>query len=73
MYRASLVLLALAFVGCADRTALLVEVSSPDLAIPGDIDSLTIRARTPRGAMFDQTFDVNMGWPHSITDRKSVV
>jgi hypothetical protein len=69
MQRACLLLVALAAVGCADRTALLVEVSSPDLAIPGDVDSLTIRAHTPNGAMFDQTFDVASGWPHSITIR----
>jgi hypothetical protein len=67
MHRACLVLFALVTVACADRTALLVEVSSPDLGIPGDIDGLRIRAWTPLDAMFDQTFPVNAGWPHSLT------
>lgn len=54
-------------VGCADRTALIVEVTSTDLAVPTDIDSLTIRAVSGFGAMFEQTYPISTTWPHSLT------
>lgn len=53
--------------GCADRTAIVVEVSSPDLAIPSDIDSITIRAQSEFGAMFEETYPLSATWPHSLS------
>lgn len=60
-------LLSLGLFGCADRTAILVEVTSTDLAIPTDIDSLTIRANSAFGATIDETYPVSSTWPHSLT------
>lgn len=54
-------------VGCADRTAILVEVTSTDLTVPTDIDSLTIAARTEFGVMFEDTYPVSTTWPHSLS------
>jgi hypothetical protein len=62
----ALVLVALA-AGCADRTAILVEVTSTDLTIPTDIDAITIRAISAFGASFEQTYPVSTAWPHSLT------
>lgn len=62
-----LVLLASVAAGCADRTALIVEVTSSDLSIPTDIDSITIEAVSEFGATFVQTYPVSTTWPHSLT------
>lgn len=67
---ASLLLL----VGCADRTALLVRVTSSDLAVPTDVDRLEISVRgDATGATLDRSFDVNTAWPHSLSLRPGAV
>lgn len=60
-------LLATLAAGCADRTAILVEVTSSDYAIPSEIDSLSIRATSTFGSMFERTYPVGVSWPHSLT------
>jgi len=66
--RLALVLALVAFAaGCADRTAILVEVTSTDLTIPTDVDAITIRAISAFGASFEQTYPVSTAWPHSLT------
>lgn len=53
--------------GCSeDQTALLVEVSSPDLSIPADVDALRFDAETESGKVAAQTFPVAETWPHSL-------
>jgi hypothetical protein len=58
--------LLLVVTGCADRTAILIEVTSTDLTIPNDIDSLTIAVRTEFEVMFEETYPVSATWPHSL-------
>ncbi len=63
-------LLALAFValtGCADKTGILVEATSSDLAVPGDVDALRFVAMSDNGRSVDQTFAISTDWPHSLT------
>ncbi len=59
-------LLLLVIGGCADRTNILIEVTSTDLTIPSDIDSLTIEVRTQFGVMFREDYPVRTTWPHSL-------
>jgi hypothetical protein len=61
-----LVCLAGGVAGCADRTNILIEVTSTDLTIPSDIDSLTIEVRTEFGVMFREDYPVRSTWPHSL-------
>lgn len=53
--------------GCADRTAILVEVTSADLSVPTDIDSITIRAISVFGSSHERTYPLASSWPHSLT------
>lgn len=70
MRLAPLVLLAsLALSACADQTGILVQISSTDIAVPGDVDGLTIRAHTPDGLMVDQSFAIRSTWPQSLLIR----
>jgi len=63
-------LLTAALAACADgETALLVEVDSPDLAIPADIDTLRFEAESGLGLMASGTFAVSTDWPHSLAIR----
>lgn len=52
---------------CSDRTAIMVEVTSADLSIPADIDSITIRAESRFGSTHEATYPVATSWPHSLT------
>jgi hypothetical protein len=60
---------ALVLTACADQTGILVNVTSPDIVVPNDVDALHMRAYTPDGLMFDQTFPVRSTWPHSLLIR----
>jgi hypothetical protein len=51
----------------ADRTAILVEVTSPDLAVPADVDGLRFTAVSEYGGRVDQSFPISGQWPHSLT------
>ena len=44
-----------ALAGCADETSLLVEVTSPDLVVPDDVDALRFQVAGESGSMLDQT------------------
>ena len=57
---------ALLLLACGDATGLLVEVSSPDLSIPADIDVLRFQA-TSEGGSIDRSYPLEGGWPHSLT------
>lgn len=71
MLRLRLVLtlaLALSLAACAaDRTAILVEVTSTDLAVPDDIDGLQFQASSALGSMADESYPIAGQWPHSLT------
>ena len=56
-----------ALAGCADETSLLVEVTSPDLVVPDDVDALRFQVAGESGSMLDQTFSIQGAWPHSLT------
>ncbi len=61
--------LAAASPGCADRTALLVRVSST-LVIPDDVDRLDVSVRGETTMMFaDRSFAVSTPWPHTVSIR----
>ncbi len=54
---------------CADRTSLLVEVTSP-LAIPDRVNGLELRVvGDAAGSMIDRTYDLTTGWPHTVSLR----
>ena len=59
----------LALGGCADKTAILLEVRSDDLSVPADVDTLEIRAEHYLGATFEQSFAIGGTWPHTLTIR----
>lgn len=54
-------------VGCADRTSLLVQVSSDDLTVPADVDGLRFVVQTEAGHSIDRAYDIEGAWPHSLT------
>jgi hypothetical protein len=63
-------LVAVALAACADgETAVLVEVDSPDLTVPADIDTLRFEAESGLGLMASGTFAVSTDWPHSLAIR----
>lgn len=67
---ASLALALLALLaGCSDQTAILVEVSSPDLTAPGDIDRIEFIATGTSGVMAQQESDLPGSWPQSFAVR----
>jgi hypothetical protein len=58
---------------CADRTSLLVEVTS-DLIVPDDVNQLQITVvGDVEGQMVDQTYDLTSQWPHTISVRPGQV
>jgi hypothetical protein len=66
--------LALGAAGCADRTSLLVSVSSEDYEIPADIDRLDISVRgETTGMTIDRSFPLSAPWPHSLAVRPGMV
>src|SRR5690348_3855376 len=67
MRRSTLFLFALVAAACADKTAIVVEISSTDVTIPDDVDTLRIVARSATGQMADRTFRVSHSWPHTLT------
>jgi hypothetical protein len=52
--------------GCTDKTSLIVEVASPDLIVPRDVDALRFEAVTPDGWRVEESFDITEPWPHSL-------
>ncbi len=66
----ALALVLLGASGCADRTALKIEVSSSDLTAPDDVDRLEIRVvGDATGMMSDDRFALSSTWPHSLSVR----
>lgn len=61
------ILIASLLVGCADKTALLIEVTSSDILVPDDVDTLRFEVRASTGQMLDRTFPLRGAWPHSLT------
>ena len=60
--------------GCADRTSLLISVSSEDYDIPADIDRLDISVRgETTGMTIDRSFPLSAPWPHSLAVRPGMV
>lgn len=66
--------LAVTDAGCADRTQLLISVSSEDYVIPDDIDRLdfSIVGQTS-GMGLDRSFQLAAPWPHSLAIRPGMV
>lgn len=60
-------ILVVAAIGCGDSTSILVDVTSDDLLVPGDIDALRFRVRTAQGHSLDRTYPIQGDWPHSLT------
>lgn len=58
--------LSVLFVGCADKTGIVVEVTSSDLSVPGDVDALRFVVVSDTGRRVDQTFQLDGTWPHSL-------
>lgn len=68
MLQRSLFLAAILTGACApDRTAVLIEVSSTDLAVPDDLDGLTFHAVSQYGSTVERSFSITETWPHSLT------
>ncbi|MCC6877831.1 MAG: lamin tail domain-containing protein [Sandaracinaceae bacterium] len=68
MQRQALIALVLfSTTACADKTALLIEVTSSDLRVPDDIDGLRFEVSATTGQMVDRTFPIRAAWPHSLT------
>jgi hypothetical protein len=64
----TLVIGTLAVGACStDRTAILIEVSSADLAVPDDVDTLRFQAMAELGGRIDRSFAIAGSWPHSLT------
>jgi len=55
--------------GCAGETGILVEVTSPDLVVPSDVDALRFEAVGPAGVMAQGVFPIASAWPHSLAIR----
>ena len=53
--------------GCADRTGVLVEVSSVDLTVPVDVDALRFEAESSTGRRVDEIHALSGTWPYSLT------
>ncbi|UJR80762.1 Fibronectin type III domain protein [Sandaracinus amylolyticus] len=61
-------MLAVLLAACAaDRTAILVEVTSADLNAPEDVDELRFEAVSEYGAHIDSRHAIQETWPHSLT------
>jgi len=66
--------LTLAMAGCADRTSILIRVSSQDLVAPDDINQLDISViGQTTGMGINQTFVLEGPWPHSLAVRPGMV
>jgi len=58
--------------GCTDKTSLIVEVASPDLTVPTDVDTLRFEAVTIEGLTIQHgdapyaEFPISEPWPHSL-------
>src|SRR5690606_2481517 len=52
---------------CADKTAVLIEVSSSDLAVPADLDGLRFIAVSESGRRVDRAYPLEGTWPHSLS------
>ncbi|GAB4195937.1 MAG: hypothetical protein OHK0013_02640 [Sandaracinaceae bacterium] len=57
--------------GCADRTSLLIRITSVDLEIPDDVDRLDVTVRGLTSDMYvDRSFPaLTTTWPHSVSIR----
>jgi hypothetical protein len=61
---------ALTLAGCGERTAILVRITSPDLAIPADVDRLeVVIVGGASGASIERGFAVATDWPHTLSIR----
>lgn len=67
MRRSLSTLVALLALGCADKTAILVEVTSDDLSVPADVDALHFVAVSDGGRRLDETYALGGTWPHSLS------
>ena len=63
------VVLVSSLLGCAGETGIVVEVTSPDLAVPGDVDTLRFEAEGALGLMASGVYPISTRWPHSLAIR----
>jgi hypothetical protein len=69
-FAALLLLASLALLSCADRTSILVRVTSPTLDPPGEIDEVRFSIRgASTGAVVDRSFMLEGGWPQTLSIR----
>jgi hypothetical protein len=66
---ALLLVLASSLFGCAGETGIIVEVTSPDLAVPADVDTLRFEAESALGLVASGTFPITSRWPHTLAIR----
>lgn len=55
--------------GCADQTAIIIEVTSRDLVVPDDLDQVRFVANASSGVMADRTTDLPGPWPQTFALR----
>ncbi|HJL14821.1 MAG TPA: lamin tail domain-containing protein [Sandaracinaceae bacterium LLY-WYZ-13_1] len=67
MRRLSVVITVVWLLGCGDATGILVDVRSPDLSVPDDVDALRFEAVADSGRTIDRTFALSGAFPHSLT------
>ncbi len=65
----SVLTVSVSLLGCADQTAIVLEVTSSDLDVPADIDQLHFVATGASGVMADRTTDLPGGWPQTFALR----
>lgn len=66
--------LAVGLSGCADRTSLLITVTSQDFVVPDDVDRIDIAVRgMTTGMTVERSFPLSAPWPHSLAVRPGMV
>ncbi len=63
---ALLALASLTMVSCAEDTAIMIIVRSPNLTIPEDLDGLRFEVGQAGGKMVNETLPITGGWPQSL-------
>ncbi len=67
MKRSILALAALLALSCADKTAIVVVVTSDELAVPDDVDGLRFQVVSENDRTLDETYALDRTWPHSLS------
>jgi hypothetical protein len=63
---------AFALAACSGETAIVVEVASPDLRVPDDVDQLRFDVTSTGGPMAGGTYPITRPWPHTLAVRPAM-